>query len=1198
MACYEIQSCQDSGVIETIDTSAVLAVGDFIKPTPAITGPTYPDNCWEVLGVSPPPCSPSAISITSVVTYSTCLSCLTAPVVCYSLTSCDGLITLYTNSNLAAFVGNYVTNSIYIGQCFYVAVSQNCVGNIVFNSPQLCNCPCYTLTDCTGIIPPFNTTINLSSNVGNLVHLNEYGGCNGPCFQVSINTGTCLIPETVTVSTGCQPCPPCTCYRLIDCITRIPYLTISSPTANGVDLAPLVGQVIGQVCLGPGNTQCTTGCWEIQTFPCSGNQSSIYVYNISPTCEACNAVCYKITNCETFQEVLIEYTIPNSTLPNISTLVGQTLSNPCFTGPTGCLSGCWNVSVNDNSDCNGSINWTNAISYTALPTCNDCLPKCYLLTECAPSVAPPIIVSNDLSFYVGATVKICDSNDVCKCYNVELAQTCNGSIVLDNANARFVDCDECNSCFCPPGYIKVDDRCQKISSVPAIQNEKTYITTAGSISSNYGSAGTRFYAGVSSLPYPLIAVTGPNRFVDASFTNVPFTVNAAGVWGGPTGSRLNTVGVWATSNPLPLNEWIGFSYCIINAETTTYCIGIGGDEHIRIKLDGVVVAEATIGPFEYNFWHVFELNIQAGTHVIIVEGRNTGGAAAFGAEIYQTDILTLSAITTAPSLQAITIFSTFPKRTNNSLFDTGENSGYSCPIGYTYNNCETPSCSLIETIPYTDCPNTYRVTDCAGIQDDIITNTDLSTYLTGSYKACFSTPGSWPIGCYCITVEEIEYEAGVSFSALISPTVFNCCEDCLQVCYLLTDCQGALNPVVVCNNLASYVGKIVKIEGCGNTCWQVALSESCLNSTLFAGDITEFNTCEECLPPPPPAPVLELHPRRIKPGYFSPNCKITLEYIEKVNCTFAKQVYDSMLILRYGITVCCDHDLLPLWANRKAILDYEMLIDPSLCRSTLCYCPKPCFINAEITLLPTCLPPIIANTNINIPCPSPVIIDTIIEYNSVPANCNCYTITPLEQPIQMTYLDCCCVLHTVIIDNLTPINVCATNAPAIYPQTSSANVVLNGDCDSIGPCNPPICYCWKVTNTNNIGSPDGVALFDSCTDTGLYVSAFIPAGQSISSCGYNAPSISQQGLIIENLGPCINGSCEPPVCVCYRIDSETDCEYNYTNCSGVNSFILVPRNVPTYVCGQTVPVRSPSCPPVGTVTATPYNCINGICQVP
>ena len=54
MACYEIQSCQDSGVIETIDTSAVLAVGDFIKPTPAITGPTYPDNCWEVLGVSPP----------------------------------------------------------------------------------------------------------------------------------------------------------------------------------------------------------------------------------------------------------------------------------------------------------------------------------------------------------------------------------------------------------------------------------------------------------------------------------------------------------------------------------------------------------------------------------------------------------------------------------------------------------------------------------------------------------------------------------------------------------------------------------------------------------------------------------------------------------------------------------------------------------------------------------------------------------------------------------------------------------------------------------------------------------------------------------------------------------------------------------------------------------------------------------------
>ena len=1196
MACYEIRSCQDSNVIETIDTTAVLAAGDFIKPTPAITGPGYLLNCWEVLGSSAPPCVPGAFSVTSVVIYNTCPACLTAPTPCYSLTSCDGLTVLYTNANLLPFIGGYVTNAIYPGQCFYVAVSQNCVGTVPFDNPQPCSCPCYSLRDCTGVIPPFNTTSNLATHVGNLVHLNQHGGCAGPCFFVSVNTGTCLVPQPVTVSTGCQTCPPCVCYRLIDCITRVPYLTINGPTLNGVDLAPLVGQVIGQVCLGPNNTQCTTGCWEIQTVQCNGNQSSVYVYNIFPTCQACNAVCYKLTNCETFQEVLVEYTIPNATLPNISTLVGQTLNNPCFTGPTGCLSGCWTVSLNNGPNCNGSVNWTTALSYTAFPTCNDCLPKCYLLTECAPSVAPPIVVNNDLSIYVGSTVKICDSNDVCKCYDVELAQTCSGADTLDNANARFIDCDECNSCFCPPGYIKVDNRCQKITSVPAVRSEKTYTATAGSVSNTYGSSGTRFYPGASSLPYPLTAVTGPDRFVDASSTNVFFTSSAIGVWGGPTGSRLNTVGVWTTNAPAPLNEWIGFAKCIVNTQATIYSIGIGGDDHIRIKLDGVIVAEATIGSFDYNFWHVFELNIQAGTHVIVVEGRNTGGTAAFGAEIYQASVATVSAIAAAPALQAVTIFSTFPKRTDSSLFDTGQNSGYSCPTGYTYNNCGVPSCSLIETIPYTDCPDTFRVTDCAGIQDPVITNTDLSAFLTGSYKACFTVPGPWPNGCYCITVEQIDYEVGVSFPALISPTAFDCCEDCLLICYVLTDCQNAIGPFTVCNDLADYVGKVIKITGCGDTCWQVSVAQSCTGNTIFGGDVIEFEDCEACLPPPPPPPVpYDLDLRKIKPGYNSPNSCYTTNYIEKINCSFAEQVYNAMLVKRYGITMCCEEDLM-MWDIRKQLMDLDILKDPKMCKSTLCDCPAPCLIDAVFALLPFCATPNIVSVVTELPCPNPELVDVEITYSPAIADCNCYTITPLEQPIQMVYIDCCCDIHTVVIDNLTPINVCATTPPAIYPQSSSATIVLNGDCDAAGPCNPPTCYCWKVTNPI-IGSPDGTALFDSCTSTGLYVSAFVPAGQSISSCGYYAPTVSRD-LIIENLGPCVNGACVPPVCTCYEIISPTPCEYSYTNCSGVNVNTVVPANTPTYVCAQTVPIRFQGCPPGGTITATPYNCVNGVCTPP
>jgi hypothetical protein len=1274
MACYEIQNCQTNTTSIISYAGPSLTLGDIIKPTPSIDPPNVSADCWTVIG-GPIPCdSLPFVTVTSVVIYNSCSPCIATQLpTCYELTDCSGTVVYYTNDNLSSFVGNYVSSPLYPGYCFYVAVSQTCTNPVAFSNPVACTCTCYTLTDCEGIIPPFNTFSNLAAYFGQVIQINENGGCAGPCFFVSVNTGTCGEPRAATVTLNCQPCPPCNdCYVLLDCTTRQPFLTLSNPTANGIDLSTLIGQVIGQVCLGPNNTQCTNGCWEIQQASSCAGSVNAYVYNIFQDCVSCNAVCYKFTNCQTLQEILVTYTVPNITLPNPSTLLGNTLGSLCFKPPTNCLSGCWNVSLNDTADCSGAIDWTAALSYTEFANCTQCQPACYLLTECAPAITPPFIVSNDLSLYVGNVVKICDSQGNCNCYNVELAQTCDGSIVIDNANASFTTCEECNSCDCPPGYTKIDDYCQKITSVPAILNPSIYNSAPGSINDNYGSLGTRFYPNVTSLPYPLTAVTGPDRFVDFANVNVSYTSSVVGIWGGPVGSRLSTVGIWTSVAPNPINEWIGFAQCINIPTTGTYCVGIGGDDCVRVKLDGVIIAEACIGFFDFRYWHVFELNLTAGTHVIVVEGNSGGGPAAFGAEIYQTNIVALQAITTVPALQAITVFSTFPMRSTPTPFQTGQTSGYSCPPGSTLNLCGTPSCTIIETIPFVSCAPTFRVTDCAGIMEPFITNTDLSSYLTGIHKTCITTanysttcyllrdcnrlvdevittsnmesylwtsvslneyPGScflvlplpsnttcvtnpvtlssnpcvcpnaqqpWPNGCYCVTVEEILIpEVAPDFLGVFQNQLYNCCEDCLRVCYLLTDCQGALDPVVVCNDLELYIGKIIQIEGCGDTCWQVATSNNCNSNTIFAGAITSFETCEDCLPPIPPAPLLELHPRRIKPGYFSPNCKIPLEYIEKVNCTFARQVYDSMLILRYGITVCCDHDL-PLWANRKAILDYEMLIDPSLCKSTLCYCPKPCLISVEIVLLPTCVAPVIVNTLIDFVCPAPVVIDAVIEYNPVTADCNCYTITPLEQPIEMLYLDCCCALQRIIIDNLEPINICASTTPAIYPQSGSATVVLNGDCNDLGPCNPPICYCWKVTNTNSPGSPDGEASFDACS-TGpsqTSVSAFVSAGSFISNCAFNPPTVSS-GLVVENMGPCVNGRCVPPPCQCYEVTSMVSCLYNYTNCDGQPATILTTPGI-SYICSQTLPFPDAICSNESSVILTSYPCdpLLGTCGPP
>jgi hypothetical protein len=62
-------------------------------------------------------------------------------------------------------------------------------------------------------------------------------------------------------------------------------------------------------------------------------------------------------------------------------------------------------------------------------------------------------------------------------------------------------------------------------------------------------------------------------------------------------------------------------------------------------------------------------------------------------------------------------------------------------------------------------------------------------------------------------------------------------------------------------------------------------------------------------------------------------CSLTTEYIERVNCTFASQVYNQMIITRYGVTVCCDNDL-DQWDIKKQVLDFELAADK--------ICKKPC----------------------------------------------------------------------------------------------------------------------------------------------------------------------------------------------------------------------------------------------------------------
>jgi hypothetical protein len=1252
--CYLLSLCDSDGTITlsvNIVPPATLVVGNVYNIFPVPTIPPGYENCWEVIELIT--CETGFYGVESVNSFDDCTACQTPPT-CYKLTGCDDTVIYTQNALIAPYLNSYVQLSAYPGKCFFVTTDGTCPSPVtIIGTLSSCSCPCYILTDCFDEVPPIYTYSNLAAYVGTQVHINEDGGCEGPCYTVELSTVPCpLIAPTITVTPDCPPCPECKptiCFPLIDCITKAPYIVLSNPTSNGVDLTLNVGDVISKICTDADQTACVYGCWEVG--PATENCETAvlrYVYNIYDNCTICTSQCYEFVSCET---ELVAYTIldqPNPYgLPSLASLVGQTITGLCFDRV--CPPGCFYVRKKENGDCTMSTGY-NLITALAISPTFCCQGQCYLVTPCDGSMEP-FTVSNDLSAYVGEVINACftvDDEQVCKCLQVIRANSCEDSIVLDTIIDSFETCEDCKYCGCPEGYTKVDDQCQKIVTVPAVLSPIVFTVTEGSKNQLYGTFGTRFYANISALPGPFTQ-SGTN-FLDAGSVPLPFTTNTTGVWGpGLLTSRLNTVGVWTGAAPNPVNEWIGFTHCVTLAQTGTYCVAVAGDNGVRFSLDGVLLVNAPNNiQFNFEYWHVFELTLTAGTHVIAVEGYNYGGPAAFGAEIYNATAALLQTFTTPAQLQnpAITVFSTFDKI--DETFDIGEDSGYTCPDGYTFSLCDgSPECTGIQTTPFIECPPTYKVTLCAGqgvSYDPIITNTDLSAYI-GVSKVCienptFSTtnyilkdcngivadictttllgnslwdsiiltdyPGScfivtgviegesctdpiqvatlqepcvckpvgtpWPDGCYCVTVEEIPSQTGIDFYGTFGES-FQCCEDCKQVCYLLTSCLPGINPVIVCNDLAAYVDppRVIKITGCGDICWNVAIASTCNTSTYFGGTIIDYADCPACLPPlPPTPPPYDLHLRKIKPGYNSPNSCYSTNTIEKINCTFANQVYNAMLVKRYGVTVCCEEDLMT-WDIKKQLMDLDLLNDPSLCKSTLCHCPEPCLISAIITVLPTCVAPYLIRATLDPLCFPPVLesVEIIVD-SSLP--CYCYTVEIQEvgpTPIIVGYVDCCCKDVITLYDEVTTVNMCALYPP-VTSEPSSTNVTSSGLCSDLCVVEPPVCICWQVINTGYEGGLSANITYTPCGSETPVV--FRMVAEIISVCSYNVPTgvTPDEPFTVNNLGPC-SSRCDEG-CKCFFIEfDEPDADFEIFNCE-TKTIQITNTASGAYLCSGTVPI--------------------------
>ena len=87
-----------------------------------------------------------------------------------------------------------------------------------------------------------------------------------------------------------------------------------------------------------------------------------------------------------------------------------------------------------------------------------------------------------------------------------------------------------------------------------------------------------------------------------------------------------------------------------------------------------------------------------------------------------------------------------------------------------------------------------------------------------------------------------------------------------------------------------------------------------------------------------PTKVNEKPRRRVTPGYNTPAC--TAEYYENVECHFSEWMYKDVLEKRYGISNCCPEELIK-WEIKHEMLMLDALVNPDYICQAISSCCEP-----------------------------------------------------------------------------------------------------------------------------------------------------------------------------------------------------------------------------------------------------------------
>ena len=142
---------------------------------------------------------------------------------------------------------------------------------------------------------------------------------------------------------------------------------------------------------------------------------------------------------------------------------------------------------------------------------------------------------------------------------------------------------------------------------------------------------------------------------------------------------------------------------------------------------------------------------------------------------------------------------------------------------------------------YEDCltcknPSNYKLVNCDDSGTIVYTSSDLSAYV-GQVIIRGECPGCW-------YVEEIE---NIPSDTIVTVTIaYIDCIECAREYYELTDCTGFKDPIITYTDLSQYLGSVIKIKYCPETCWTVNATNVPTNAGIVIPEV-EYVDCPECL---------------------------------------------------------------------------------------------------------------------------------------------------------------------------------------------------------------------------------------------------------------------------------------------------------------------------------------------------------------